>query len=60
MQTLFVHMKLLANHFLLCIYQGKMCTKIYCVYVMPLGFEDDPMVAQNIRCLWRGGEAAVL
>ena len=31
MQTLFVHMKLLANLFLLCIYQRKMCTKIYCV-----------------------------
>ena len=34
MQTLFVHMKLLANLFLLCIYQRKMCTKIYCVYTV--------------------------
>ena len=34
MQTLFVHMKLLANLFLLCIYQRNMCTKIYCVYTV--------------------------
>ena len=31
-QTLFVHVKLLAN--LLCIYQRKMCTKIYCLYTV--------------------------
>ena len=34
MQTLFVHAKLLANLFLLCLYQRKMCTKIYCVYTV--------------------------
>ena len=34
MQTLFVHMKLLSNLFLLCIYQRKMCTKIYFVYTV--------------------------
>ena len=34
MQTLFVHMKLLVNLFLLCIYQRKMCTKNYCVYTV--------------------------
>ena len=37
MQILFVHMELLANLFLLCIYQRKMCTKIYCVYVVSCG-----------------------
>ena len=30
------------------------------IYVMPLGFEYDPMVAQNIRCLRRGGRAALI
>ena len=30
------------------------------IYVMPPGFEDDPMAAQNIRCLWQGGRAALI
>ena len=28
--------------------------------VMPPGFEDDPMAAQNIQCLQRGGGVALI
>ena len=30
------------------------------VYVMPPGFEDDPTVAHNIRCLQQGGGVALI